>query len=122
MMEVMGVLRRHVDVPPAVPRAPGPFAFEDLDYLNAVLAEGGFAGTEIVACSVLQPLGGAGATPEEAVRFVFSSLAAGRLLEGQPPAVQERAGDDLLSLFTAAHRPGQGVMMAGSAWLVTATA
>lgn len=122
MMEVMGVLRRHVDVPPAVPRAPGPFAFEDLDYLNAVLAEGGFTGTEIVACSVLQPLGGAGATPEEAVRFVVSSLAAGRLLEGQPRAVQERAGDDLLSLFTAAHRPGQGVMMAGSAWLVTATA
>ena len=33
-----------------------------------------------------------------------------------------KAGDDLLSLFTAAHRPGQGVMMAGSAWLVTARA
>jgi hypothetical protein len=63
-----------------------------------------------------------GATPEEAVRFVFSSLAAGRLLEGQPRAVQDRAGDDLLSLFSAAHRPGQGVMMAGSAWLVTARA
>lgn len=122
MMEVMGVLRRHVDVPPAVPRAPGPFAFEDIDYLNAVLAEGGFAGTEIVPFSGLQPLGGAGATPEEAVRFVLSSLAAGRLLGGQPRAVQDRAGDDLLSLFTAEYRPGQGVMMTAAAWLVTARA
>ena len=102
--------------------APGPFAFEDIDYLNAVLAEGGFTGTEIVACAVLQPLGGAGATPEEAVRFVLSSLAAGRLLEDQPRAVQDRAGDDLLSLFTAEHRPGRGVMMTGAAWLVTARA
>ena len=31
MMEMMGVVRNHIEIPPAVPRAPGPFAFEDLE-------------------------------------------------------------------------------------------
>ena len=121
MMEMMGVLRRHIDVPPAVPRAPGPFAFEDTDYLGQVLAGAGFGDVDIVAWQGAQPIGGAGATVKDATGFALSSLAAGRLLEGREEALRQRVRDDLAEVFDRHHVEGQGVMMGGKAWLVTAT-
>lgn len=120
MMEMMGVLRRHIDVPPAVPRAPGPFAFEDTGYLTAVLGDAGFGDIGIVAYEGLQPIGGDRATPEAAVRFAMSSLAAGRLVAGHEEDVRQRVREDLLSVFTRHHAAGKGVLMAGKAWLVSA--
>lgn len=121
MMEMMAVLRRHIDVPPAVPRAPGPFAFEDRAYLKSVLANAGFADIEIVDCEGLQPIGGVRATPEAAVSFAMSSLAAGRLVQDEGEDLQRRVKEDLLTTFARHHVEGQGVMMAGKTWLVSAS-
>jgi ubiquinone/menaquinone biosynthesis C-methylase UbiE len=122
MMEVMGVVRSHVDIPPAVPLAPGPFAFEDLTYLAEVLSGAGFTGMEVTAFEGLQPVGGAGALPQEATDFVLTSMAAGRVLAEQGDAVRDAAHADLLAMFTRHYRPGEGVMLACKAWLVTAHA
>jgi ubiquinone/menaquinone biosynthesis C-methylase UbiE len=64
MMEVMSTVRSHVDIPPAEPRAPGPFAFEDLGYLESILTAAGFSGMDAAAYQGLQPVGGPGASPE----------------------------------------------------------
>lgn len=120
MMEVMGVVRSHVEVPPAVPRAPGPFAFEDLTYLEEVLTGAGFTGFEAVAYQGEQPVGGPGATPEEATDFVLASMAAGRILAEQGEAVLAAARADLAAMFAHHHREGEGVMLGCKAWLVTA--
>lgn len=122
MMEVMGVVRAHVEVPPAVPRAPGPFAFEDLGYLEEVLTDAGFSGMDAVAYEGQQPVGGPGASPEEATGFVLASMAAGRILAEQGEAVLEAARADLTALFSRHHRSGEGVMLGCKAWLVTARA
>lgn len=120
MMEMMTIVRRFVEVPPAIPRAPGPFAFEDLDYLREVVAAGGFSQPTIVSYEGLQPVGGVNASPQEAASFVLSSMAAGRLLDEQGPAVRAAAELELIELFKAHHVEGQGVMMQGKAWLVSA--
>ena len=122
MMDVMGAVRNHVEIPPAVPRAPGPFAFEDVNYLREVLEVGGFTDVDVAAYEGLQPLGGLGATPEEAVGFILSSMAVGRALADQGVDVRQRAADDWLALFARHHVPGDGVMMTGKAWLVSARA
>jgi len=122
MMEIMGVVRQHIEVPPAIPRAPGPFAFEDVDYLTEILAAGGFGDPAIDAYEGLQPVGGSDADPDDAVRFFLSSMSVGRLLDDQDPDLRHRVEQDLHALFARHHRPGQGVMMAGKAWLVSATA
>ena len=98
MMDMMGIVRRHVDIPPAIPRAPGPFAFEDLDYLNEILASGGFSGADIVPYEGLQPIGGVNVVPQDAVSFVLSSMAVGRVLDEQ--------GDDI----RAAAEVGSGLI------------
>lgn len=122
MMEMMGIVRRHVNVPPAIPRTPGPFAFEDLDYMNEVLEGGGFSKATISSYQALQPIGGVDASPQKAVSFVLSSMAVGRALDEQGPDTRAAAEADLIELFQQHYVAGQGVMMQGKAWLVTATA
>ena len=122
MMEMMGVVRAHVEVPPAVPRAPGPFAFEDLGYLEEVLTGAGFTGFEVAPYQGEQPVGGPGATPEDATDFVLASMAAGRILAEQGEGVLAAARADLAAMFTRHHREGEGVMLGCKAWLVTARA
>lgn len=120
MMEVMGVVRRHVEIPPAVPRAPGPFAFEDLEYLEAVLSSAGFSRMDAATYRGAQPVGGPGATPAQATDFVLASMAVGKVLAEQDEAVRSAARADLEAMFAVHHRPGDGVMLPAKAWLVTA--
>lgn len=122
MMEMMGVVRQHIEIAPAIPRAPGPFAFEDLSYLEEVLTAAGFSGMEVEAYDGDQPVGGPNASPEQATDFVLASMAAGRVLEEHGPAVRDAARADLLALFTRHYRAGEGVMLRAKAWLVTAHA
>lgn len=122
MMEMMGVVRRYIDIPPAVPRTPGPFAFEDLNYLNEILASGGFSGANVTPYEGLQPIGGANVEPQDAVSFVLSSMAVGRALDEQGDEIRAAAEEELVELFRERHVVGQGVMMQGKAWLVSATA
>ena len=122
MMEMMGVVRRYIDIPPAVPRTPGPFAFEDLKYLNEILASGGFSGANVTPYEGPQPIGGANVEPQDAVSFVLSSMAVGRALDEQGDEIRAAAEEELVELFRERHVVGQGVMMQGKAWLVSATA
>ncbi len=120
MMEVMGVVRQHIEIPPATPRAPGPFAFEDLTYLEEILTGAGFSGMDVAAYEGRQPVGGPGASPREAVDFVLSSMAVGRALDEAGAAIRAAARGDLIDLFTRRHVESEGVMMACKAWLVRA--
>ena len=122
MMEVMGVVRRHVEIPPAVPRAPGPFAFEDLAYLEEVLTGAGFSGMDVLAYEGRQPVGGPGASPVAATDFVLTSMAAGRVLDEAGPVIRDAARADFVELFTQRHVEGEGVMLQAKAWLVSAHA
>ena len=122
MMEVMGVVRQHIEIPPATPRAPGPFAFEDLTYLEEILTEAGYAGMDVAAYEGRQAVGGPGATPQDAVDFVLSSMAVGRALDEAGNETRAAARADLVDLFTRRHVDGEGVMMQAKAWLVCAQA
>ncbi|MBU3993802.1 MAG: class I SAM-dependent methyltransferase [Alphaproteobacteria bacterium] len=122
MLEGMAVARRHVEMPAPVPRAPGPFAFEERDYMEETLIAAGFSNVNIVAARGELPVGGPGAMPEQAQAFVRHALAFGQALLDYPPQVQEAAAAELTSLYTKYYRPGEGVMMGYAIWLVSANA
>ena len=96
--------------------------FEDLGYLNEILASGGFSNVNVSAYQGLQPIGGVNAVPHDAVSFVLSSMAVGRALDEQGDDIRAAAEIDLVDLFEQHYAAGQGVMMMGKAWLVSATA
>lgn len=122
MTDGMAVARAHVDMPAPVPRAPGPFAFEDIDYLRDVLRGAGFSHTEVDAATGLLPVGGVGASAHEAQVFARSAMAFGQVLLDYPQEVQDAAARDLEALYQRHYRAGEGVMMKYRAWLVTARA
>jgi SAM-dependent methyltransferase len=122
MLDGMAVARRHVEMPAPVPRAPGPFAFEERDYMEETLIAAGFSNVNIVAAKGELPVGGPGATAEQAQAFVRHSLAFGQALLDYPPEVQEEAATALTALYARHYRPGEGVMMGYAVWLVSADA
>jgi len=122
MLEGMAVARRHVELLAPVPRAPGPFAFEDLDYMREILNGAGFQGVDIIAAKGLLAVGGPGATPNQAQQFACNAMAFGQVLLDYPESVQQAVQADLVELYAKHYRADEGVMMGYTTWLVSARA
>lgn len=122
MFEPMGIARRYLDLPAPVPRAPGPFAFEDRDYLTEVLETAGFRDVSIVAATGKLGLDGPGTSPEGATAFARNAMAFTQLLAAAPEPVRKTVESELLALFTRHHEGAEGVRMGYSVWLVSAFA
>lgn len=118
----MAIARQHVKMPVPVPRAPGPFAFEDLDYVRDVLTGAGFGHIDVGVTEGLLPVAGAGATPDDVQLFARNGMPFGQLLKDYPAEVQAAVASDLAALYQGHYHPGQGVMMGYRAWLITAFA
>ena len=122
MMEMMQVVRSHVEVPPAEPRAPGPFAFEDLDYLREILTAGGFSDMTVEAYEGHQTIVDADSTPVDATRFVLSTFGVGQIVAEQDVATQAAVTTDMEAMFARHFEPEAGVQLRCKAWLVAASA
>ena len=99
------------------PRAPGPFAFADLDYVTGILEQAGF--TEIHFESVQRSVRMASSV-EEAIAFQMDIGPAARALRSMDEST--RAG--ALAAIHGALSPYQtddGVEMSGAVWLVRAS-
>ncbi|KUR76728.1 class I SAM-dependent methyltransferase [Novosphingobium sp. Fuku2-ISO-50] len=122
MSAAVALARRHIDLPASIPGAPGPFAFDDPAYLNAILTKAGFHAVNCVPITGLLPVGGPGSTPETALTFARNALSTGRVLLEYPDSVQQAVASELRELYAHHDRPGEGVMMGYAAWLVSARA
>lgn len=122
MAGAMGVIRSHVEMPAPVPRAPGPFAFEEPEYVSVVLKGAGFSEIRVTPHTCLLPVGGPGNTPEQAAAFVTNGMSFGEILKEKPAEVHDAAMQDILTLFQAHHIPGSGVVMGAKVWLISALA
>lgn len=118
---VMQIVRRYVDLPPAEPRAPGPFGLAETDYVRDILAHAGFSKVSIARWQGEQWVGGAGADADKATAFMMDALFVGEALKEAPEAARNEALAEISRLFTA-HDSGQGVRMPAKAWFVTAVA
>jgi SAM-dependent methyltransferase len=116
---MIGVLARHVELPPPVPRAPGPFALGETDYVRDLLGNAGFDEPDIVAWEGTQFIGGPGNGAEEAATFTLESLHIGDLIKDLDPSRQAAVRDDLVRMFAGRETP-EGVGLPSKALFVTA--
>lgn len=119
MAAMVAIMRRYIDLPRPEPRTPGPFAFEDTDYLGDVLATSGFSGIEFETWSGDLPFGGPGATPDQAVAFALDGMAFRDRIATIGPGPLAELSRDLKDLYADRHTPN-GVMMPAKVWLVSA--
>jgi SAM-dependent methyltransferase len=118
---VMGIIGRYVELPAPTPRAPGPFALDDKDYIRELLEGGGFSGIRIDTWEGEQPIGGPGATPREATTFVLDAMSLGRAFDAVGSELRAKAEEEISALF-ARYYDGSSVQMAAKAYLVSAIA
>ena len=105
------------DQPPRDPRAPGPFAFADQDYVTGILAQAGF--TEIHFESVQRSVLMA-PTVDEAIAFQMDIGPAARALRSMDESTRAEA----LAAIHGALAPyltDAGVEMPGAVWLIRAS-
>jgi SAM-dependent methyltransferase len=120
---IQGVGARHLPEGPAPdPHAPGPFAFADTAYLTDVLEQAGFGGIEITPFEAQLAIGGPGASARDAAEFVVAATHMGKALAALGPEKLGAAIADLADAFAPHHVPGEGTLLGGKAWIVTARA
>ena len=118
---VIGAYVAAPDGPPPSPRAPGPFAFADPDYVREILEGGGFSGVKVSPWRGGQYMGGRGSDPQAAARFATEALPFGDALAALEPGPRRRAQADLEAMFARYLTP-EGVEVPSMAWFVSARA
>jgi len=105
--------------PPAVdPRAPGPFAFADRDYVADVLARAGFGRVAIEPLAAQLTLG---ATVDEALDFTVRVGPLSRTMAELVTDVRHRAMEAVKTALAPHFRAGE-VRLGALCWVVSATA
>jgi SAM-dependent methyltransferase len=112
------VALRHLGPPaPKDPRAPGPMAFSDPDYVRSFLGKAGFDAIEIQR----ETPGIIAASPEEEAEHACIMGPAGRLIDEKQPAaaVRETIRREMADAF-AAYAKRRGMLLPSTVLLVTA--
>ena len=108
----------HFGHPPdlGAPGGPGPFAFADGDRFRSVVTKGGFR--DVTLAAIARPML-MGSDVEDVVGMVAATPQSQGLFAGQPEAKVQAAIAGLRDAFAPYARP-EGVVMNGTAWLLTA--
>ncbi len=114
----MGAARPHLPEQPAPvdPRAPGPFAFADTDYVRAILVQAGYRGVEIESVEADLELG---SDVDEALAFVGRVGPLSRPLAQVDADVRKRALLAVRDALAPLGRDGP-IKLGARCWLVTA--
>lgn len=119
--EPMAIVRQYVDVPPPEPHAPGPFAFDEPDYVADILDRAGFIDVSLTPWRGDQLVGGPRSTPSSAADFLMNAVFVGEALAEQPQQIKDQALTELAELMSK-YQAEDGIRMPAMAWLVSAKA
>jgi ubiquinone/menaquinone biosynthesis C-methylase UbiE len=101
-----------------IEQAPGPYSLADVSKLRQLLESTGFRDIEVERYDAMVIMAG---DLERAIDFSINAGPAARLLLGAAPEIIQRAHDELARAL-APHRVEGGYGLAGSSWLVRASA
>ncbi len=113
------VVSRHVELPQRDPRAPGPFALAEREYLIDILQAAGFRDIELTIWKGDQYLGGLGADAEAAAEFALNATFLREMLAEQPADTKQTVAREITEMLRE-FETERGVTMHGTAWLVGA--
>lgn len=105
---------------PADPRAPGPFAFGDADYVEDILAKAGWTDVRLSPVDYEMVAGEGTDALEDAVSYFLRIGPAARAISEMKPAERDRTMGRLREMLDAQSKAGRITLPAAS-WVVTAT-
>lgn len=116
---VVAALSKRLQLPTPEPRAPGPFAFAEPDYVNSILTDAGYRNIEIDEWRGVQYLGGRGSTPASAANFALNALSVAKIAKAAPENIQTAVEQDLIEALSPLATP-DGVAVKAFTWFVRA--
>jgi ubiquinone/menaquinone biosynthesis C-methylase UbiE len=120
MTPLQAVYQHAPRLPQLAPEDPGPFAFASDAHVRRILSAAGFTGLTMERCDVSLDVG-LGHGLDAAVETALAIGPASRALQGQPQAVIDASAKSIREVLAPFAR-GQAVLLAGSVWVVTASA
>lgn len=112
----VGVIKRHVEVPPPAPGAPNIFAFADAERLRGALAEAGFRDVTVGEAAVAN----GGEFADGAAFFTFIREIAGpiaRLYDQLPEVLRVRVAEEIAREVEKYRNPAGRVAVPGITWI-----
>ena len=105
--------------PPADPRAPGPFAFAERDYVETLLTRAGWAAIDFEPFDLAMVAGGGADPVEDAVAYFSSIGPAARAAAEMEPAARARLIEGMRGVARRHQHDGL-VALRAATWIVTA--
>ena len=107
--------------PEMPPRSPGPFAFEEAEYIEDILSSAGFQHIDVSPMTV--PLVfGRGLGLREIVENLLDIGPIAQMVREAPPALHEPVRDKVLAALAPFYSERSGMTLEGQFWVVTASA
>jgi hypothetical protein len=103
------------------PRAPGPFAFAEPDYVDAILSQSGFSNIDITSLSH-DLVFGAGLPLSEIVEHLVKIGPIAQMVREAPDALQQPVRERVATALTPFFTENGGINLEGNFWQVTANA
>ena len=107
--------------PEMPPRAPGPFAFAEPDYVDAILSQSGFSDINIMPLSH-DLVFGAGLPLSEIVEHLVKIGPIAQMVREAPDALQQGVRERVATALTPFFTENGGINLEGNFWQVTANA
>ena len=105
--------------PEMPPRAPGPFAFEEAEYVEAILSDAGFS--NIAVTPISHPLVfGAGLSIQEIVERLVNIGPIAQMVREAPEALQQPVREKVIAAVSPYYAQRTGMTLDGQFWQVTA--
>ncbi len=121
MMPAKAALELLPPPPELPPRTPGPFAFEEPDYVEGILRDSGFSNIAITPLS--HPLVfGRGLSVEEIVERLVQIGPIAQMVREAPEALRQPVRDKVVAAVRPFYSESDGMTLDGAFWQVVATA
>lgn len=105
---------------PADPRAPGPFAFGEADYVEDILAKAGWTDVRLSPVDYEMVAGEGTDALEDAVSYFLRIGPAARAISEMNPAERDRTMGRLREMLDGQSKAGR-ITLSAASWIVTAT-
>ena len=118
-MPAMAALELLPAPPEMPPRTPGPFAFAEADYVEAILTEAGFK--DIAITPISHPLVfGSGLSVEEIVERLVNIGPIAQMVREAPEGLQQPVREKVIAAVSPFYEQSSGMTLDGQFWQVTA--
>lgn len=119
MSILLTVLGKYVEIQRPEPKAPGPFAYSNTDYLRSILTSAGYQNINIKSWSGELLIGAPGMSSQDVARFLLSSSSLVRSIKNYISDNNKNILDELTQELEIFHK-NNGIYMPAKSWIISA--